>query len=76
MIECPKKDDLIKCFIEEMVRQGIDKDLAKILVKSNIKYIPHLYKGGWVIPGYGYSVERIGKYVKKENAGDPSLVKT
>lgn len=38
------------------------------------KYVPHLYRGGFVIPGFGYSVERIGKWIPADRAGDPELV--
>ena len=37
-------------------------------------YVPHIYRGGWVVRGFGFSVERIGKYVTKETAGDPLAV--
>lgn len=48
--------------------------LAKIEAKDVAIYTPHLYRGGFVIRGFGYSVERIGKYISKENAGNPELV--
>jgi len=40
---------------------------------AGAKYRPHQYRGGWVIPGYGFETSRIGNPVKPENAGDPEL---
>lgn len=39
------------------------------------KYVPHMYRGGFVIPGFGFSVERIGRFVGKEDCGNAMLVK-
>lgn len=40
-----------------------------------MKYSPLLYKGGFVVPGFGYSTERIGQYgVTKDNCGAPDAV--
>ena len=38
------------------------------------KYVPHLYRGGYVIPGFGYSTERIGRPIPADRAGNPYLV--
>lgn len=49
-------------------------ELAKIESKAIAVYVPHLYRGGFVIRGFGFSTERIGKYVSKELSGSPELV--
>lgn len=43
-------------------------------INDSAKYVPHLYRGGYVIRGFGYSVERIGRFVAASEAGDPRLV--
>lgn len=48
--------------------------LAESVACSKAKYIPHLYRGGYVIPGFGFSIERIGVYVAVDNCGEPTLV--
>jgi hypothetical protein len=50
-------------------------EFARIAAKSSWTYQPHLYCGGYVIPGFGYSTERIGIYISAESAGYPELVK-
>lgn len=38
-------------------------------------YVPHIYRGGYVIRGYGHSIERIlNGYCTKDNCGFPELV--
>jgi hypothetical protein len=49
-------------------------DVAILTARAQSKYVPQIYRGGYVIPQFGYSTERIGKYVTPEEAGDPSLV--
>lgn len=40
------------------------------------KYHPHIYKGGKVIPGFGYSTQRIESgHVSNEKCGSPEGVK-
>jgi hypothetical protein len=46
----------------------------RLMAASRCKYTPHLYRGGWVIPEYGYSVERIGKNIEVSRAGNPLLI--
>lgn len=50
------------------------KKLAEIIVRNKLIYTPHIYRGGYVIRGFGYSTERIGIYISKKNAGSPKLV--
>lgn len=43
-----------------------------ILAEMKSKYLPHIYRGGLVIPGFGYSTQRIENgFVTNENCGDP-----
>lgn len=57
-----------------MATTGCDKESAKISIRAMMHYSPVYYRGGWVIPGFGYSVERIGRYVSTEHAGNPEFV--
>jgi hypothetical protein len=43
-----------------------------ILASMKAVYRPHQFRGGWMIPGFGYSTERIGAYVQAEKAGVPA----
>lgn len=46
-----------------------------ILGKAHSMYAPHVYRGGSVIPGWGYSIERIAKgFVTPQTAGNPAHV--
>lgn len=84
MIEYTSKDELLNAWINdaasEMVIAGSQPNrddalaIARIMVRTLAVYVPHLYRGGWVIRGFGYSVERIGKYISQEVAGNPALV--
>ena len=47
---------------------------CRMVAAEKPKYWPHVYRGGWVIPGFGYSVERIGVNIPAERAGNPELV--
>lgn len=49
-------------------------EVAILSARCMSKYAPQSYRGGWVIPQFGYSVERIGKHISTEEAGDPCLV--
>lgn len=42
--------------------------------KTLMIYSPIFYRGGYVIPGFGFSTERIGKNVNEDDAGDASAV--
>lgn len=55
-------------------RRGEPKGCA-ILGKAVSSYAPHVYRGGSVIPGWGYSVERIARgFVSPATAGNPAHV--
>ena len=51
-----------------------DFDVFLEMARNRLKYVPHLYRGGYVIVGFGYSVERIGEFVSAEDAGRPDYV--
>lgn len=52
------------------------REVLRGVAHQLMKYSPRYYIGGCVIPGYGYSTERIGHYkVTLENCGNPELVK-
>ena len=70
------KEDLLTYYACELKQQAIkhygrkdknhtDPCIFELMAKTAIKYTPHLYNGGWVIPGFGYSTERIGKFVSE-----------
>ena len=50
---------------------GLDKAVAMLTAQSATKYVPHIFSGGWVIPGFGYSIERIGQHITLAEAGTP-----
>jgi hypothetical protein len=62
------KEDLLAAYAEE------NKSLHWQFHHDAPKYVPHLYRGGFVIRGFGYSVERIGRFVTADNAGNAYLV--
>jgi len=63
------KEDLILSYARHLAleRFKFDKsesftelvDMLKTAGELVIKYVPHLYRGGYVIPGFGWSTERI-----------------
>ena len=67
----PTKADLIETFAKMYAfnrfcgvgQPGEDKDsltkTGRILASSLIIYNPTIYRGGWVIPNFGWSTERI-----------------
>ena len=84
MTQYTTKDDMVNAWVQdaasEMVVSGSQPNrdealgIARIMARGVAVYVPHLYRGGWVIRGFGYSVERIGKYISQEVAGNPALV--
>lgn len=68
------KQSLTEAYQIRCELDGMEPVIAKMIAKDKPRYSPHLYRGGWVIPGFGYSVERINRYVAAERAGNPCLV--
>lgn len=68
------KADLIAGYKNKLELDGLQSDIAKIMAKDKLAYVPHLYRGGFVIRGFGFSVERIGTYISLEKAGNPEVV--
>lgn len=62
------KDEMLAAFA------ATKPELHKQFINDAAKYVPHLYRGGFVVRGFGYSVERIGRCVTADNAGNPYLV--
>jgi hypothetical protein len=69
------QSDLIAGRVLDLHTSGrMDKTTAEIHAADELVYVPHIYRGGWVIRGFGYSTERIGQYVAADNAGYPEVV--
>jgi hypothetical protein len=68
------KEELEAAYVTYRVQGDLDRVVAAILVEGMAVYVPHLYRGGWVIRGFGYSTERIGQYVPADRAGRPETV--
>ena len=66
---------LLNAYVIELETLGMSPQAARIVAVRDCKYVPHIYRGGYVIPNYGYSTERIGKYVSREKAGTPENVR-
>jgi hypothetical protein len=76
MIKCQNKEELIKKYENFLITEhGLEKDIAKIMTTkfNKCKYVPHIYRGGWVIPGFGFSIER-KEILKEKESGNPYLV--
>ena len=74
MIEFDNKQQLIDAFtVYAMQTSGMDKASASIYAKGRAKYSPHVYRGGWVIPHFGYSVERL-PMLEGDWAGTPEVI--
>jgi hypothetical protein len=70
-------ENLIESYALNLMIDQLDleRDTALRLARSKIKYVPVVYKGGYVIPGFGFSTERIFEgYVHPLSAGDPESV--
>ena len=68
MIQFASKTELVAAF------QAVRPTLHKQFIADAARYVPHIYRGGFVIRGFGYSTERIGKFITKQEAGDPLAV--
>jgi hypothetical protein len=80
----PTKNDLVAGWISEKAFEMFNgggyaslddaRRVAKIMATMVTVYVPHIYRGGWVIREFGYSTERISVYVAPENCGIPECV--
>lgn len=69
MIEFANKADLTAAYAKT-----VSPTMHSQFINDAAKYVPHLYRGGYVIRGFGYSVERIGRFIASQESGDPRLV--
>lgn len=68
-------DALLMAYVRELETLGMSRNAARIVALRDCKYVPHIYCGGYVIPHFGYSAERIGRYINREQAGTPENVR-
>jgi hypothetical protein len=76
------KEELIKHYAGKLAMHGLEDGESFVVARDRLMtcamqkcvYVPHLYRGGWVIPGYGWSTERIGVFVESPNIGSPLAV--
>ena len=66
---------LLNAYVTELETLGMSPQAARIVAVRDCKYVPHVYRGGYVIPHFGYSTERIGRYVSRDKAGTPENVR-
>lgn len=67
--------DLLAAYVIHLELSGVSADAAKLLAREAFKYTPHLYRGGYVIPGFGYSTERASSgQINRGSAGNPYAV--
>ncbi len=55
------KSELVEAYAKTATT--ITEGAALIFANSSAKYVPFAYNGGWFIPGFGRSTERIGVQV-------------
>lgn len=65
---------LVSAYVERLIFNGMPPDVAKLHAENSWVYVPHLYRGGYVIRGFGFSVERVGVYVLPGRCGNPAVV--
>lgn len=75
LAEYETQQALLNAYRAQLEIEGMSDYLARLKAIESCKYVPHLYRGGYVIPGFGYSTERIGRYVVREAAGSPEAVR-
>jgi len=67
MKQFKNKQDLQRAFSKQ--KGEADNILACMVTK----YMPHIYRGGYLIEGFGYSTERItAGFTTKESCGVPA----
>ena len=66
------KEDLVREYAQDLQQEAIahygmqdkehtDPEIFVRVSKDAARYMPHRYAGGWFIPEYGFSMERITK---------------
>ena len=71
MIQFKTKKELIDAYAVELETENkVEIEIATMIAKQKLVYVAHIYRGGWVIRGFGYSTERI----KDFPVGNPELV--
>lgn len=75
LAEYESNNALLNAYVIELETLGMSPQAARIVAVRDCKYVPHVYRGGYVIPHFGFSVERIGRYVSREKAGTPEKVR-
>lgn len=68
------REELKSAYARHLSLNGVEDAAVEMLATNGTKYTPHLYRGGWVVRGFGFSVERIGKFIPADRAGRPELV--
>jgi hypothetical protein len=68
------KELLVEAYANKLELDGLDRFAANLIAGDKTVYVPHKYRGGYVIREFGYSVERVGKYVPAASAGNPAGV--
>lgn len=66
---------LLNAYVIELETLGMSPQAARIVAVRDCKYVPHIYRGGYVIPYFGFSIERVGRYISREKAGTPENVR-
>lgn len=73
------KRELVLAFalkvVSERSNAGWDQTSAEVLGRMTARYDPRMYRGGHVIPGFGYSTQFISPMLPVLKAGDPEMVK-
>lgn len=68
------KTELVKAYAAKLELDGVSRFAAEMVSSDKAVYVPHLYRGGYVVRGFGFSMERVGKYVTVATMGNPATV--
>lgn len=68
------KEELVQSYKNKLNLCGMSSDCAAMVATEEAVYVPHKYRGGFVVRNFGFSIERIGKYVNLADAGNPEDV--
>ena len=68
--EFKTKDEMVAAYATTHYGDASPTGLASARIQA--KYVPHLYRGGYFIVGFGYSTERIDSgFVSRDGCGMP-----